>query len=578
MPTLNLDTASATELRSITGVGEKAAQEIIKFRDDGGTISTWRTFHKLAPQVTFNELASLHMTNAWKSSIKIFQLRKNIDLTNENSVSIAILHDGQLHQDEELQAISRDVRQLREDREPFRMKMTEAINDTKDSIQRVADKLDLVAKNLNDRMDKYDDALSRICDTVSATDRSNREVVCRLEAVETQLHRMQRDVFDTQFKRMQDSHPFSESQGVPTDGAPKDYSFNFGEAAADDRIEGYPGGSVYKGVYKRHDSKRSDYNVDEGQSHKQRSRAMDSKSHGDMKDIRLAGIGRGNAQSNPRRSAKAAGQVKGERSDIVRRESFQAVASKHSSHSKFYEDEDSSDSFHDYSADEDEDNRQPHGYSMDARNIRMDPFEGHLGEWDDWFHKFKFIARNCQWTNREKLFRLTTALKGTALTAHRNLPIEERNNFNSLCKAMRRRYGKARRSTKASLRAQLSSITQRETEDLDCFADRVLALITDAYPKDMSKDHLDIYAVDAFIAGCKDRKAALLASTHAPDTLFDAVEQMKLIQANGQRLGIRLDSRYVDFESPSRDVEVAKVRSLRKSDGDTCHTCGGKGH
>jgi hypothetical protein len=50
--------------------------------------------------------------------------------------------------------------------------------------------------------------------------------------------------------------------------------------------------------------------------------------------------------------------------------------------------------------------------SLAPTKVTVDNFEGKVGEWENWFHKFSFIANACGWNDQEKLFKLTAALKG----------------------------------------------------------------------------------------------------------------------------------------------------------------------
>ena len=185
--------------------------------------------------------------------------------------------------------------------------------------------------------------------------------------------------------------------------------------------------------------------------------------------------------------------------------------------------------------------------SFAPSTISIDPFDGRLGEWGNWYHKFSSLALNCCWTDQEKLVKLTAALKGNALTTHRNLPVAVTSDFNTLVEALHRRYGKADGATMSVLRANLAEIRQREGEDLDAFGDRVCALTLEAHPDSYTTNQLQQVAVESYIRGCKDVEAAkLVFATQDPTTITDAIAMMKKAQAGTSRFR-RMTPRMVTF-------------------------------
>ena len=85
----------------------------------------------------------------------------------------------------------------------------------------------------------------------------------------------------------------------------------------------------------------------------------------------------------------------------------------------------------------------------DARFTKLvDKFDGKVGQWENWFHKFEHTAQMCQWSDHTRLFTMTNALTGPALTAHRNLPKRDIADYSSLVRAMRTRFGKGDMATK----------------------------------------------------------------------------------------------------------------------------------
>lgn len=205
----------------------------------------------------------------------------------------------------------------------------------------------------------------------------------------------------------------------------------------------------------------------------------------------------------------------------------------------------------------------------------IDPFEGKLGEWDNWFHKFNCMAETCNWSDQERVFKMTSALKGNALTVHRNLPVETTKNYQLLCSALQERYGKTDRATKAVIRADLATISQKEDEELEVFADRVYSLTIDAYPENTPVSQLQLYAVEFFMSGCKEKNLAwLVYTTKSPSTITEAVNYMKMALAGNRRLGMKYSTRKVAFEN---DIAIRQIVG-GGSEEIECHGCGGKGH
>ncbi|VDI25391.1 Hypothetical predicted protein [Mytilus galloprovincialis] len=103
------------------------------------------------------------------------------------------------------------------------------------------------------------------------------------------------------------------------------------------------------------------------------------------------------------------------------------------------------------------------------------------------------------------------------------------------------------------LRRQLQEAKQGSDESLEEFADKVQELATDGYPE--SPDYfIQIVAVDAFLKGCAEKQAALVAMDKNPSSLDEATQYMKSAITN-QRLimGSRktTDIKRVTFEDPA---------------------------
>ena len=574
---VNIDKASKEDLMTIPGIGPAFAENLASQRMFH-FITSWKQFHELT-KISFEETARLHSDGVITSSMAIFK-NMTFDMEDENAVEMAKRKDYEHYQDLKNEGLETTVRYLQGNLDRVEGKADD--NFTKLSSQ--------MSEQISDLRNDFTQQLTRLTQLLEGKQQHEAQIP---DAAVPPL---------SQSNVRSDKSPKSEDSSQKEDSTHKEessFSIHYSEETEEDRTSALPGGRGQRRDFQLRGIVKDNIYIPHDKQHK------------------LAGIGRGGYtptthKSSPKLNSHNTPSV-GKKSDkaksldqpihLLRRGSSISIKE------RYYEDDDDCGGFSDYSADEEEDVRVPQGYSMDSRNVRLDPFEGKLGEWDAWFHKFKFISRACRWTQREKLFRITTALTGAALNAHMNLPASTRNNFDNLCKFMQMRYGTSRKSTKACLRAELENITQKHDEDLEVFADRVMKLAVSAYPKNIPESSIEFMAVDKFMKGCRDKKTALLSSSVAmPETMFEAVEHMRMVTATAQRLGVRTDDRHVTFNDltgTSVDPSTGSVRSLSavgddtaghmasslspapsvatrliRSEGSsgTCNTCGGRNH
>ena len=227
-----------------------------------------------------------------------------------------------------------------------------------------------------------------------------------------------------------------------------------------------------------------------------------------------------------------------------------------------------------------EDRSNERNNAPDTRNAKLvDKFDGKVGEWENWYHKFQLTATMCRWNDLDKLFNLTNALKGPALTAHRNLPTLTTLDYSAQVSAMKAKFGKTDFSTKAALRVELACIRQKEGEELETYADRVYSLTMDSHPVDMTLEQLQLYAVEAFLAGFTDKNAAwLTCNVKNPTSISDAVSQMKLAHSSSKRMGVKYAVRQITT-TLSEDEQQADIDVRRMDNGESrCFRCGGRWH
>ena len=131
----------------------------------------------------------------------------------------------------------------------------------------------------------------------------------------------------------------------------------------------------------------------------------------------------------------------------------------------------------------------------------------------------------------------------------------ERDTYVKLCDHLSDRYG--RKAPPHTLRHQLQSIKQLVDEDLESYAERVQQLAYDAL--DLT---IQDAAVDAFLRGCEEKRAAFSAMERAPNTLNQAIGQVKNSFHNQKALyGESSKLRQVAFADEGVKLYSVKVTS-----------------
>ena len=174
----------------------------------------------------------------------------------------------------------------------------------------------------------------------------------------------------------------------------------------------------------------------------------------------------------------------------------------------------------------------------DRRGRRAPPlpkppmFDGKQPDWQGFLFQFRELARAGKWSTRGKHDRLLACLKGKAVAYIQSRPRSERRDYYTLQDMLNKRYGLVELPTTA--RRQLQSLKQEET--LDDFADRVLIKATKGF-SDVSDQVLQGLAVENFQKGCRDKAAAFTAAEQNPDTLNEAMQDLRSASANLKAFG-----------------------------------------
>ena len=165
---------------------------------------------------------------------------------------------------------------------------------------------------------------------------------------------------------------------------------------------------------------------------------------------------------------------------------------------------------------------------------KLPTFHGKQPDWQGFLFQFRELARAGKWSTREKHDRLLACLKGKAVAYIQSRPRSERRDYYTLRDTLNKRYGLVELPT--TVRRQLQSLKQEETETLDDFADRVLIKAAEGFPE-VSDQVLQGLAVENFLRGCRDKAAAFTAAEQNPDTLNEAMQDLRSASANLKAFG-----------------------------------------
>lgn len=198
-------------------------------------------------------------------------------------------------------------------------------------------------------------------------------------------------------------------------------------------------------------------------------------------------------------------------------------------------------------------NRHRHGHGhRRARSPympKMVTFNG-SGNWESFIYQFERISQRCEWRPSRKRERLLDCLADQALDY-----IQKRGTYGGyedLKEALAQRF--MNKDTASLARKQLHSVRQREDETLEEFSQRVHFLAMDGHPNAGESTQQQI-AVEAFLIGCKDKRAAEVVMEREPRTIYEAQVMVKTNINNHRALfGSRgLAQRQVAFADHQED-------------------------
>ena len=194
-----------------------------------------------------------------------------------------------------------------------------------------------------------------------------------------------------------------------------------------------------------------------------------------------------------------------------------------------------------------------------SRYVNLYNFDGKVGEWDNWYHQFEFLATHYDWDDPERLVRL--------VSAHRSFSKIACNTYAHCIAALQERCGSRRHALIITRRAELSTVRQEDEESMEGFGDRVYTLTNQAYPFLVNDPTLlQSLAVPAFLKGLRDRNAAQEAMKFRdPKSIQEAVVTITHTQGASRILGNRgvstarqvcFGDRPITEAAPSTDMDL----------------------
>lgn len=175
--------------------------------------------------------------------------------------------------------------------------------------------------------------------------------------------------------------------------------------------------------------------------------------------------------------------------------------------------------------------------------VKMRPatFDG-SSSWIDYKTHFDMCAELNKWDNRQKGLYLAVSLRGQAQGVLGNLPVEERNHFDKLSKALAERFSPD--SQTELYRAQLKERQWKHGENIPEFGQRILRLTTLAYPG-ASSTLVDTLAMGNFIDAISDAEMRLKIQQSRPKVLNEAVKVAVELEAFDKAERQRQANKYI---------------------------------
>ena len=217
--------------------------------------------------------------------------------------------------------------------------------------------------------------------------------------------------------------------------------------------------------------------------------------------------------------------------------------------------------------------------------------------------QFDRVARSRGWSSAEKLDALVQHLREGALIFFHSLSAHDKGSYKRVASRMDERFGRS--DPPPTARRRLQAVKQEVDEEIEAFGERCIALARDGHPSS-SEEMVQQMAVDAFLRGCNDRQAAVLAGEKDLSTIREAIQSVKHSVANAKFLGGDRDKKIraihapaeacsstVTLDSLSKELKLIRealssarreespspmARSRSRSSSPVCFRCRQEGH
>ena len=153
-------------------------------------------------------------------------------------------------------------------------------------------------------------------------------------------------------------------------------------------------------------------------------------------------------------------------------------------------------------------------------------FRGKQGTWESFISTFNAVTQKLEIDDNDRLDFLMISFRDEAAEFKDLLPNTVKTNYVEVIRRCEERFGK--KEDEITTRRQLAAIKQLVDETEDQFAERIERLVRQAYPS-ANDDVSNAMAVDAFIKGCSNKRAALMVADQAPQpqNINEAVRKVK---------------------------------------------------
>lgn len=146
--------------------------------------------------------------------------------------------------------------------------------------------------------------------------------------------------------------------------------------------------------------------------------------------------------------------------------------------------------------------------------------------WESFFQPFEALAVACKWDQNEKLFRLTSCLRGEAAEyAFGQLPQDTLGDFSQLERALEARYKEKR--TSSSYVAELENRRMQTKEKLADYVADIKRLVIKGYPTADAQTREKIN-VRHFLKGLPDQQMAVAVGMREPATIDEARQILEM--------------------------------------------------